>query len=362
MATIASSTFLALVLSTFFSLNAFALSDDGKIKKAFARKQYKRVMAVFKRSSRKKTLMKNEKVLLILAISAEKIKKYNYAYSFYYKKLIRENGKTFKRVNKRIQNGDLVDSSRVSKSFKLTSWKVLTTLFSWLKEQREVDKKFKKRLSLFNKVGNLLIELEFRDDKADRLLTDMNYHVDELGKNKRKLKYYLTFEYLTWQKEADIEAVEASKNGGLVVTTNGLCLGGGVNYENYYTAFNLDTCAILGLGKVSLNSGNLGKYQQENIPTYGLKVSPGFSFFVSEKRAEVGLKLPMTFIIQDLEIPTASATLSPNDYTINEGSDFQILASLYSKWPVGKYFISTQFSKFISNDLTMWSLGFGKNF
>jgi len=352
MAAIITNTFLALVL--LFSLNSYALSDYAKIKRSFIKKNYSQVLQNFSRTRSKKDLYKKSQILLILAISSERIKRYDYAYSFYYKKLVKEHRRTFIYVNKSIQNGDLIDETKVTSSFKVSLWKVATNLYKWLMEQDKVNKRFLSRQNLLSKIVNTLIELEFREAKGDKILSNVNIHAELLNRKESRYSYRLFVDIISWQKEATITKNDMSLGGDLVVTNTGLCAGGGVSYQNYYFGFNLDTCLALGLGNVSLNSGSIEEYQQSNIVAAGVKVSPGISVFVSEKKAELGIRVPIFYAIQDLE--------EPSGFTLEEDPNLSFLVSLYSKWPINEYFIQTEFSKFLSNDSSMWSIGVGLNF
>ena len=87
---------------------------------------------------------------------------------------------------------------------------------------------------------------------------------------------------------------------------------------------------------------------------YGVKASLGGGLIVSSAKAEVGLKIPFMFVGQNYT--------KPSNTSLTEPSPFLLMASLYSRWPFQQWFVQTEFSKIVGNDLTLFSLGAGYKF
>ena len=100
-------------------------------------------------------------------------------------------------------------------------------------------------------------------------------------------------------------------------------------------------------------------YKQSNISIYGLKTSIGAGMLVSSLGVEVGLKLPLLYSDYTLDSPDQSKF---SGYKVDEGSSLMGMASLYTRFPVGKWFFQTEFAKVIGKDLTLWALGAGLTF
>jgi hypothetical protein len=60
------------------------------------------------------------------------------------------------------------------------------------------------------------------------------------------------------------------------------------------------------------------------------------------------------YIDQKLTLPSGTKLTEPNPV--------MAMASLYSRWPFERWFVQTEFSKFIGNDLVLFSVGGGHEF
>lgn len=167
----------------------------------------------------------------------------------------------------------------------------------------------------------------------------------------KKVSKLLSVDFMSWQQEGEIKSGAAKSR--VIITNKGYCAGGAVGYEHgTYRSF-IDGCFVYGYG----NSGavkNSITYDQSDISAYGAKASIGMGRFVSSARAEIGFKLPIMYIHQSLT--------EPNNASITEPPPFMAMASLYSRWPFQKWFVQTEFSKFIGNDLVLFAVGGGYDF
>ena len=110
---------------------------------------------------------------------------------------------------------------------------------------------------------------------------------------------------------------------------------------------------MYGLGNVGSEKKTI-TYDQSDISLYGLKASIGISKFVSPSNAEIGFKIPLLLTHQLLTEPKNTKLTTP--------TPFSVMASLYSRWPIQQWFVQTEFSKFVDNDLVLFSVGAGYNF
>ncbi len=158
-------------------------------------------------------------------------------------------------------------------------------------------------------------------------------------------------DFLSWQQEAEIKSGNAKSS--IIVTNRAVCAGGslGRNFLTYRSF--VDGCFVYGLGNAGSEKRAI-TYDQSDISIYGAKASIGISKFVSPSNAEIGFKLPVMLTHQHLTEPKNTKLTTPNPLLV--------MASLYSRWPIEQWFIQTEFSKFIENDLVLFSVGAGYNF
>jgi hypothetical protein len=191
-------------------------------------------------------------------------------------------------------------------------------------------------------------------DKADKVLDYANTRVEKIKNSVMGFSSFLKAGFISWQRNLILKKNDNTKESDLVLTNSGLCMGGGTTYGNYNYNYLLDWCFVAGFGTISDNGGDLGKYQQGSIPVFGAAVSPGFSLLFSKKKTELGFKIPMYFLAQELE--------EPSGFSFEEKGNFFVLGSIFSRWHLDTYFFEVEFSKFIDQDSSMWQFGIGRKF
>lgn len=161
----------------------------------------------------------------------------------------------------------------------------------------------------------------------------------------------VSIDYLSWQQEGKIKS--GSSQSPLIITNQGVCAGGAIGYDyRTYRTF-IDGCFIYGSGNAGSEKNTI-TYNQSGISVYGLKASLGMGKIVSSARTEIGFKLPIMYVQQNLT--------KTNITSIHEPPTLSAMASLYSRWPFEDWFVQTEFSKIIGNDLVLFSLGGGYQF
>lgn len=166
-----------------------------------------------------------------------------------------------------------------------------------------------------------------------------------------KVSKQVTLDYLTWQQAGSIKTTTAKSP--LIITNQGICAGGALGFDHVTYRTFVDGCFIYASGNAGAVKNTI-TYDQSDISAYGAKMSLGLGRFVSSARAEIGFKIPVMYVNQSLTLPSGS--------TLTEPDSLMALASLYSRWPFEKWFVQTEFSKFIGNDLVLFSVGGGHEF
>ena len=255
-----------------------------------------------------------------------------------------------------IKRGDTIDGDRYPEALKVLYWNLFTSYGEILKGYNEdsiLVEKDNKSFGLFSKI---LSELEFREGKVDKYNDEIMAHRQYLTNKIYKYKTSWFVQYVSWQQDATLKS-NTGAEAGLIITNKGFCAGGELGYENYQYHFYFDGCVLYGNGGVKNNDQDLiDNYQQSNIPAYGIKAGPGASIIVSSSKSRIGIKLPMIYSVQKLTTPTQTG------FSVDQESSLAFMASLYSRWQFNKWYLQTEFGKYLKQEQTFWGLGIGKEF
>lgn len=327
-----------------------------EVLKAFKVKNY-RAVSDYYRQNKKKDYSKKE--LAVISYSLRKL-------GFYRQDIklnIRMVNKLFKKDHQRlllaIKRGDTVDSDDYPKALPVLYWNIFSSYGAIIKGYSQNSKLLEQDQNHFKLFSKILSELEFRESKVDKFNDVVIAHKQYLTDKVFRLKTSWSVQYVSWQTSSTLTASNGLE-ADLIVTNRGLCLGGDAGYENNQYHFYIDGCFLYGAGNVKNNdSGVVQNYQQSGVGAMGLKFGPGASIIVSSTKSRVGLRIPIIYSTQKLEDPPAD---SGTTFAVKQDSAFSIATSIYSRWQFDKWYIQTEFGKYVSKELTVWSLGFGKEF
>lgn len=242
-------------------------------------------------------------------------------------------------------------SLQVLGATKESTWLRFQRLGEDILAEKKTGPRLNERLQEFRSIKKELEDREYQENETYNLSTRVEAYVKDLKEDVLQKQYELGLSYLSFQKEMDFKNNLGKSK--LILTSNVLCAGGSYGVANEKYHYWLDACAFYGKTNVG-NESNTTTFQQDNIDTYGLKLSPAFGIFTSSNKSEVGFKTPLLYSHQTLSRPTGT--------TLREGSDFQLLGSFYFRFPVKKLFFQMELGKFLSQDVTLWSLGTGYRF
>lgn len=341
------------VLILFMILNVAYASEVTKHYKA---KNY-RAVSDYYRDHKKENYSKAE--LAVISYSLRKL-------GFYRQDIklnIRLVNKLYKKQHEKlllaIKRGDTVDSDDYPKALPVLYWNIFSSYGAIIKGYKQEGKRLdddQKHFKLFSKI---LSELEYREGKVDKFNDLVIAHRQYLTDKIYRFKASWSVQYVSFQNESTLTASNG-KEASLIVTNRGLCAGGDAGIENHRYHFYVDACFLYGDGNVKNNDTSvIQKYQQSNVPAMGLKFGPGASVIVSSSRSRLGIRVPMVYSTQKLEDPPADGATT---FKIKQESPLSIITSMYSRWQFDKFYIQTEFGKYVSKELTFWSLGFGKEF
>lgn len=328
-----------------------APSFAGLIPQYFRAKDYNKIIQEFESNKRMK-FSRQEFIMISYALRSQRRYREDISLNARFVKYYFP--KEHRRLLKDVRESNTIDPDEYSKSQKLIYWILFTDYVQILgktKDRKEVNKKDLQYMQIFSK---LLEGLEFRESKVDRLNTKINNHLQYLEDKIYHFEGSLFLNYMTWQRDVSLESATAKST--LLVTNSGYCLGGDAGVSNYRYHFFIDGCFVLGSGGVS-NPNPPPEYEQSNVRVLGLKAGPGASIIVSDSRSRLGIKFPFIYNIQRFQNPPSST-----GFKVEELNPLSTMATLYSRFQFGKWYLQTEFGKYLTEERSIWAIGFGKEF
>lgn len=337
--------FLLLIL-----VSGSAFAND--VIESFKKKDYAGVNQIYQDNPARNY---SRKELVMISYSLRKLNFYRQDVKLNVRIIKKEYNRYHKRLLKQIKDGDTIDSDTYPEALKVLYWNLMNAYGQIIMGYENHSQLIKKDHEHYLMFAKILSELEFREGKVDKLNDKIMAHILTLQNKVYKFSSSWNLTYMSWQQESKLTGPGVSTN--LIVTNKGFCLGGDMGYENSTYHWYVDGCAFYGSGGVSSDtSGGLVRYQQSNVPAYGLKFGPGASLIVSSSKARIGFKVPVVYNVQRLTNPSQA------DFSIKTESAISVATAIYSRWEFDKWYISTEFGKYVDREATIWSLGLGRHF
>lgn len=255
------------------------------------------------------------------------------------------------KLKKIIKDSETVNVDEFPEEYKKINFKIYGALSKILLSSKSPVSESSPLRKLFLIYREKLSNLEYQESKVEKIFDLIQNHFKYLEDKEYKGSIRVFIDYISWQYNAVLEG--PSNKYDLVVTNKGICPGASFSQENKFFNFFFDACYLFTSGGVSSNQVT---YIQDNVLATGIKSSLGMGYFVSSSRSEIGLKIPFIYAVQNLEDPPSGG------YTVKEGNHFMTMMGIYSRWPIGNYFFQTEFSKYLTEDQLLWSLGLGYKF
>ena len=249
-----------------------------------------------------------------------------------------------------IKEDETVDPEDFSLEFKKLNFKVFGELVRHL---RKIEKPLPANHGVRKSLGvyrEYLSQLEYEEKKVEKTFDLVQQNFQLLDDKIYHGQWRLFVDYISWQYGAVLKKPNGSSD--LIVTNKGYCPGVSYAQENKFVSFFADACFLFTSGGVTSVDPSV-TYVQSNISGTGLKTSLGIGYFVSSLGSELGLKLPVMLVSQNLEDPPAAG------YKVTEGTSLIPMLGFYSRIPFAKIFIQTEFSKYVKEDQVQWSVGLG---
>ena len=342
-----------MVVKLFFILILLCRAAYGAdILDEFKKKDYSGVHRIYQENPSQNF---SRKELIMISYSLRKLKFYRQDVKLNVRLIKKEYNQYHRRVLKQIKDGDTIDSDQYPEALKVLYWNLMNAYGSVILSYEDHSKLIKKDHEHYLVFVKILSEFEFREGKVDKLNDRISAHILLLQNKVYKFSRSISFQYISWQQESQLEG-PSGLSTSLTVTNRGFCLGGDIGYENASYHWYVDGCAFFGSGGVAADSGSGVNYKQSNIPAYGLKFGPGVSAIVSSTKSRVGLRIPIVYNVQKLQNP------GQDGFNIDPESAISFATALYSRWQFDKWYLESEFGKYVDREATIWTLGIGRQF
>lgn len=338
---------LLLILLITFSSTAFSKN----LKLMVERQEYKKVVSYYN-LNKKKDFTKHEYALI--SYSMRKLKMLRQDISLNVRQINRYFKAEHQKLLKETKASNTIDPDEYPKNLKITYWIILTDLGEILQKYKTRSKNFNKDYLYFQTFSKMLVDLEFRESKVDKINNKVNTHLEYIVNKIYKFSSSVSLQYVSWQRNATLNGPDGSTN--LNVTNRGYCLGGDAGIENHLFHFYVDGCFLAGSGGVKNIDNPDVSYQQSNVKAMGLKFGPGASMIVSSSKSRIGVRLPIIYTIQRFTNP------GDGFYAVEETSPLSFMGTLYSRFQFEKWYLQTEFGKYMQKEEIFWGLGIGKQF
>lgn len=262
--------------------------------------------------------------------------------------ILQKYAKPHREILRLIEEEETIDSDEYSDELKELYFKALN-------ERADIILQSDSKIEdpAYNQYRTILTELEYMETEADEIHEKVTAHLKELEKRTFSMKKRVFADFISWQRGIDLNSSTAKNT--IILTNSGLCLGGGVSFENDYFTYGADGCFFYGSGHAK-EKKTPPQYKESHIAMSGVKASLSAGAFVSSARAEIGFKLPVLYNVQDLKNPPGGS------WKLDDDSDLLVMASLYSRWPFEKFDLHTEFGTFLDQSSIFYSLGIGYKF
>ncbi len=257
------------------------------------------------------------------------------------------------RLLKDIKASNTIDPDDYPISQKIIYWIIISDYANILTKYEKRSPALEKDYRFFQIFSKMLVDMEFRESKVDKINNKVNNHLEYLTNKVYRFAGSYNLQYVSWQREAILTG--PLRDTSLNVTNRGYCLGGDMGMENHLFHFYLDGCFLFGSGGVKSTDSSV-EYQQSNVGAYGFKAGPGASLIVSSSKSRIGFKVPVIYTIQRYQNPNST------QFSIEEKSPFSFMTTLFSRFQFGKTYFQTEFGKYIQKEEIFWGLGIGREF
>lgn len=166
-------------------------------------------------------------------------------------------------------------------------------------------------IKLFERIkfyAEVLLSVEYNDEVIEKKYEEIQRLHTLREKLRFKHSYYALYSIVSWRDKLKLNFEDGTEVDAFA-TQVGNCIGGGYRKYNLRWSYNFSACLLAGIGNVkgdataTLADGSTVDYTQNNIPTFGIMLTPGAQWKPGEK-SSFGMSFPLLFRTGDYEQPS----------------------------------------------------------
>lgn len=324
-----------------------------KVGDLFKQKNYKQISSYYDNPNSLRNLSPQDMILVSYALRALGRHRDNTKLIVI---MIKKNySKEHAQIFGKIKNKVTLNADDYPKPLLLLYWNIYNEYAYIIKSYKKIDPQLGEDEKNFQNFRLILSELEYREGKVEKTNEQVMSQIQYISNTEYKFSYSLQVQYMSWQYSADMVRVSTDVKSGLIVTNQGLCVGGDVGYASGFYHYALEGCFLMGAGGVT-SFGNPEISYNQNLIAYGIKVGPSAYKIVSTSKAKLGISLPILFTTQKMTQP------EDPDYVVEQGPLINFVPTLSARWQFDKWYMKTEFGQYFGKKEVLWALGVGREF
>jgi hypothetical protein len=336
-----------ILLMLFVSQSAFST----EVEELFKQKKYQQVASLFDSPNTFNPLSSQDMILVSYSLRA--MGRYRDNTKLIVVMIKKLYAKEHAQIFDKIQNKVTLDD--YPKPLILLYWNIYNDYALIIKSYKKADAQLEKDKAHFQSFRNILSELEFREGRVEKTNDQVTSHLQYLSDIEYKFTASFQLQYMSWQYSAIMSRKSTGVNTDLIITNQGLCLGGDLGYESGFYHYALEGCFLIGSGGVTAYGTPEVTYKQ-NLAAYGVKLGPSAYKIVSSSKSRIGISLPILFTTQKMTQP------SDPDYVVDQDIAVNFVPTLNARWQFDKWYLKTEFGQYFGKKETLWALGVGRQF
>ncbi len=322
------------------------VSND--ISKLYQEKKYLEVIKKFENN--KNELLENETSVVQVIDACEKLNLFDSALTIGFSYVNKNYPGEVTRLLRSVRKNEEVKNNDYSRGLKNSILRIFNGFSVKILNSESKKEISDKDFSSLEQYKKLLEKLGYEMVEVNKTYHEIESHIKDFEELTYHWNIRVFIDYLSWQTSATLRG--PFEQTPLLATNVGFCPGVGFSFENRDWSYSSDLSFLYGSGGVSSTQG-LVDYQQSSVPAIGGKFSLGAGRIVSTSRSELGLKFTLLYVRQSLNTPSSAG------YSVDQPNALGKAISIYSRWGFGRFYLITEFGRYVPKPATLWALGLG---
>ena len=191
------------------------------------------------------------------------------------------------------------------------------------------------------------MEGDHYEDEAEELFEAASERSNEYKRLTFKKSYNALISYMTWQNELTLTS-NSGTSQEIKSTTEGTCLGGGIEYANAYVVYRIDGCLAFASATVGEDSADID-YFQSKVSERALFVFPGVRWKPAAGSVSIGLSTPLVYRVGDFT--------EPDGFTVDGKTKIGVGLMIETGWQRQNFGVDLKLGKISGFSSTTMSFG-----